>query len=84
MVLSSRIGNRRVHEESPLYEKTTFIYHSDTGNGGHFDTKTKVNGMMCKQYYYSHCDKGTKDSNLEQDTCVKIGVISVVEVNAKH
>ena len=60
VVLSSRIGNRRVYEGSPLYERTSFIYHFDTGNGGHFDTITKVNGMVCKQYYCSHCDKGFK------------------------
>ena len=57
VVLSSRIGNKRVYEGSPHFEKKIFLYHTDTEEGGHFDTITKVNAMMCKSYYCSDCDK---------------------------
>ena len=60
VVLSCRIGNKRVYEGSPKYEEMIFIYHSEEDNKGHFDTITKVNGIMCKQYYCSNCDKGFK------------------------
>ena len=57
VVLSSRIGNKRVYGSSPLFEKKIFIYHTDSEEGGHFDTITKVNAMMYKSYYCSTCDK---------------------------
>ena len=44
-----------------MYDKKIFIYHSDKRNGGHFDTITKVNAMMCKSYYCDKCDKGFKN-----------------------
>ena len=44
-----------------MYDKKIFIYHSDQGNGGHFDTITKVNAMMCKSYYCDKCDKEVKN-----------------------
>ena len=60
VVLSCGIGNKRVYEGSSRYEEVIFIYHSNEDNQGHFDTITKVNGMMCKQYYCTNCDKGFK------------------------
>ena len=63
VVLSSRIGNRKVYAGSPMYDKKIFIYHSDQGNEAHFDTITKVNAMMRKSYYCDKCDKGFKSRN---------------------
>ena len=60
VVMSSRIGNKRVYGGSPQYDRKIFIYHSEINGVGHFDTITKVNSMMCKSYYCSNCDKGFK------------------------
>ena len=43
-----------------MYDKKIFIYHSDQGNGVHFDTITKVNAMMCKSHYCDKCDVCTQ------------------------
>ena len=57
VVLSSRIGNKRVYAGSPQYDKQIFIYHTEKDGKGHFDTITKVNGLMARSYYCEHCDK---------------------------
>ena len=62
VVISSRIGNKRVYNGSKKYDRKIFIYHSGQGDQGHFDTITKMNAMMCKQYYCNTCDKGFKSS----------------------
>ena len=59
-VLSSRIGNKRVYSGSPKYDRKIFLYHSCVNGNEHFDTITKVNGIMCTQYYCEHCDKAFK------------------------
>ena len=71
VVLSSRIGNKKVYAGSPLYNRKIFIYHSDNGEGGHFDTITKVNALMCTSYYCEKCDKGfkSKGSHKCSDWC---------------
>ena len=61
VVLSSKIGNKAVYPGSDKYDEKIFLYHSDKGEGGHFDTITKVNAMMCKQYYCTRCNKGFKE-----------------------
>ena len=60
VVISSRIGNKRVYNGSKKFDRKIFIYHSGQGDQGHFDTITKMNAMMCKQYYCNNCDKGFK------------------------
>ncbi len=60
VVISCGIGNKRVYNGSRRYDRKIFIYHTGQGEQGHFDTITKMNAMMCKQYYCNNCDKGFK------------------------
>ena len=61
VVLSARIGNKRVYAGSERYDRRIFIYHYDTAEGGHFDTIVKVNSLMANSYYCTKCDKGFKN-----------------------
>lgn len=64
VVISSRIGNQKVYNGCPDYNRKIYLYHSDNSYGkGHFDTITKMNAMMCTQYYCNNCDKGFKSRN---------------------
>ena len=49
VVISSKIGNKKVYNESPKFKRKIFLYHSDRGEVDHFDTTTNINGMMCTQ-----------------------------------
>ena len=69
VVISARIGNKKVYNGSPQYDKNIFLYHTEEDGKGHFDLITKVNGMMCKQYYCTECDKAFKTCN--QHKCKK-------------
>ena len=60
VVMSARIGNKRIYAGSPKYEDKIFIYHKDSGSGGHFDTIVRINALMAKSYYCITCDKGFK------------------------
>ena len=60
VVISSKVGNKKVYNGSSKFKRKIFLYHSDRGEGGHFDTITNINGMMCTQYYCNNCDKGFK------------------------
>lgn len=60
-VISSQIGNRKVYNGSEKYNRKIFLYHSnDHSKNGHFDTITKINAVMCTQYYCNACGKGFK------------------------
>ena len=42
------------------FDRKIFLYHTEKDGQGHFDVITKVNGMMCKQYYCTQCEKSFK------------------------
>ena len=68
VVISAKIGNKRVYNGCPKYDRKIFLYHTDTENGrGHFDTITRINAMMCTSYYCNECGKGFK--NKTQHKC---------------
>ena len=45
-VISVSLGNKRVYNGSNKFEHRIFLLHSGPLENGHFDTITKVNGMM--------------------------------------
>lgn len=61
VVHSASAANERVYNGSEDYEDKIFLYHTENNGVGHFDTITKVNAMMCKQYYCNKCGKGFKN-----------------------
>ena len=69
IVISARIGNKKVYNGSPQYDRKIFLYHTKQDGKGHLDLITKVNGMMCKQYYCTDCDKAFTTCN--QHKCKK-------------
>ena len=70
VVLSARIGSQKVYNGSPNYDRKIFLYHTEKDGQGHFDVITKVNGMMCKQYYCTQCEKSFKSRT--QHKCKKL------------
>ena len=48
-VISTSLGNKRVYNGANKYEQIIFLLHSGPFGNGHFDTITKVNGMMNTQ-----------------------------------
>ena len=65
VVISARMGNQKVYNGSSKYgTRKIFLYHSEPYMGkGHFDTITKINAMMCTQYYCNTCNKAFKERN---------------------
>ena len=63
-VISVSLGNIRVYNGSNKFEHRIFLLHSGPLENGHFDTITKVNGMMNTQYYCDECGKGFKNRTM--------------------
>ena len=63
-VISVSLGNKRVYNGSNKYEHRIFLLHSGPLENGHFDTITKVNGMLNTQYYCDECGKGFKNRTM--------------------
>ena len=60
-VLSSELGNKMAYEGSGRYDRQICLFHSnDKTDQGHFDTVTKINQVISKQYYCNTCNKGFK------------------------
>ena len=55
----SRGGEECYYDGQRKYQRYLFIYYEvQEGGIGHFNAVTKVNAMMCKQYYCVPCRKG--------------------------
>ena len=66
-VISSQLGSKMAYEGNPQYNRKIFLFHSsDSTEEGHFDTITKMNQVLCTQYYCNVCNKGFKNRTLHK------------------
>ena len=61
-VVSAEYGKCLIYSGSDdKYDRKIFLFHTVNEQGvGHFDTVTKMNALLCTQYYCSECNKGFK------------------------
>ena len=91
-VFSCSYGNKNIYKANENYLQRITLYHTSNIDGkgnGHFSVITKINSLVSRSYYCSHCNVGynnktkhhcDKKCNLcEREDCLKIQVSSCPE-----
>ena len=60
-VISTTVGTSNVIGGNDQYKRRIFLFHSKKNGVGHFDSITKPNAVLCKQYYCVECRKAFKN-----------------------
>ena len=60
-VISTTVGTSNVIGGNDQYKRRIFLFHSNKNGIGHFDSITKPNAVLCKQYYCVECRKAFKN-----------------------